>query len=132
MSSSCCEHDCRAPDTDLGYRRILWVALGINLSMFLVEIIASFLAESVSLRADALDFLGDSLTYGMSLAVIGAAVRVRAALPVGRLLGCQPGPEQRHRGGRVAGGDALRPDGPQRVREPHVGDVDLAGHAVTA
>jgi Co/Zn/Cd efflux system component len=30
------------------------------------------------LQADALDFLGDSLTYGMSLAVIGAAVWVRA------------------------------------------------------
>jgi Co/Zn/Cd efflux system component len=30
------------------------------------------------LQADALDFLGDALTYGLSLAVIGASVRIRA------------------------------------------------------
>jgi Co/Zn/Cd efflux system component len=78
MSSSCCEHDCRAPDTDSGYRRILWVALGVNLSMFLVEIIASFAAGSVSLRADALDFLADALNYAIALAVIGLSLRWRA------------------------------------------------------
>ena len=56
MSSSCCENDCQAPDSNVGYRRILWVALGINVSMFLVEIGASFIAGSASLPADALDF----------------------------------------------------------------------------
>jgi Co/Zn/Cd efflux system component len=30
------------------------------------------------LQADALDFLSDTLTYGMSLAVIGLSLRVRA------------------------------------------------------
>ena len=74
MSSSCCEHDCRAP----GYRRILWVALGVNVSMFLVEITASFVAGSVSLRADALDFLADALNYAIALAVIGLSLRWRA------------------------------------------------------
>ena len=78
MNSSCCEHDCRAPDTDSGYRRILWVALGVNLTMFLVEIIASFVAGSVSLRADALDFLADALNYAIALAVIGLSLRWRA------------------------------------------------------
>jgi Co/Zn/Cd efflux system component len=40
------------------------------------------------LQADALDFLGDALTYGLSLAVIGASVRVRtnAALAKGASL----------------------------------------------
>jgi hypothetical protein len=33
---------------------------------------------SEALQADALDFLGDTLTYGMSLAVIGLSLRVRA------------------------------------------------------
>jgi hypothetical protein len=32
--------------------------------MFLIEIVASLVAESVTLRADALDFLGDTANYG--------------------------------------------------------------------
>ena len=73
--SSCCEDDCQAPDSNVGYRRILWVALGINVSMFLVEIGASFIAGSASLRADALDFLADALNYIIALAVIGLTLR---------------------------------------------------------
>ena len=52
--------------------------IAINASMFIVEMGAGALAGSQALQADALDFLGDSLTYGISLAVIGAALRVRA------------------------------------------------------
>ena len=53
--------------------------------MFLVEMSAGHLAKSQALQADALDFLGDALTYGISLAVIGASIRVRtnAALAKG-------------------------------------------------
>jgi Carbohydrate-selective porin, OprB family len=50
---SCCDDDCHVATADTGYRRILWAALGINVAMFLVEIVASFIAGSVSLRADA-------------------------------------------------------------------------------
>ena len=78
MSSSCCEQGCDAPNTDLRYRRILWVALGINVLMFLVEITASFIGGSMSLRADALDFLADSLNYAIALVVIGLSLRWRA------------------------------------------------------
>jgi Co/Zn/Cd efflux system component len=46
--------------------------------MFAVEIGAGVAAGSQALQADALDFLGDTLTYGMSLAVIGLSLRVRA------------------------------------------------------
>ena len=46
--------------------------------MFFVEMGAGALAGSRALQADALDFLGDTFTYGMSLAVIGATLRVRA------------------------------------------------------
>jgi cation diffusion facilitator family transporter len=60
------------------YRRRLWAVIAINAAMFVVEIGAGALAGSQALQADALDFLADSLTYGISLAVIGAAVRVRA------------------------------------------------------
>ena len=46
--------------------------------MFVVEIIASFTSGSVSLQADALDFLGDSVNYGISLFVLGMALSARA------------------------------------------------------
>src|SRR5687768_16237581 len=81
MSASCCNHSspASAPAPDARYRRILWMALAINLTMFFVEIVASFRASSVSLRADALDFLGDAANYALALAVFGLALRWRAA-----------------------------------------------------
>jgi Co/Zn/Cd efflux system component len=75
---SCCDDDCHAPNSDTRYRRVLWAALGINITMFLVEIVASFVAGSVSLRADALDFLGDAANYALALAVFGLALQWRA------------------------------------------------------
>lgn len=59
------------------YKRILWVVIAINATMFFVEMAAGQLAGSQALQADALDFLGDALTYGISLAAIGASVAVR-------------------------------------------------------
>ncbi len=47
--------------------------------LFAVEMSGGIAAGSQALQADALDFLGDTLTYGMSLAVIGLSLRVRAA-----------------------------------------------------
>jgi Co/Zn/Cd efflux system component len=60
------------------YKRRLWLVIAINAAMFAVEMGAGQAAQSQALKADALDFLGDALTYGLSLAVIGMAVRVRA------------------------------------------------------
>jgi Co/Zn/Cd efflux system component len=60
------------------YRRVVWAALVINGAMFLVETVAGLMAGSVSLQADALDFLGDVANYGISLVVIGMALRYRA------------------------------------------------------
>jgi len=57
---------------------VVWAALTINGAMFLVEIVAGLVAGSVSLQADALDFLGDVANYGISLVVIGMALRYRA------------------------------------------------------
>jgi len=86
---SCCDHDCSAPQTDHRYRRILWVALTVNLAMFGIEIAASIVAGSVSLRADALDFLADAANYAVALAVVGLALhwRARAALLKGAVMG---------------------------------------------
>ena len=78
MGADCCGSGVKFEGLSADYKRRLWLVIAINASMFLVEMAAGALAGSQSLQADALDFLGDSLTYGMSLAVIGAAVRVRA------------------------------------------------------
>ena len=68
MSASCCNH------TSFAARPLLWLALGINASMFAVEVIAGLIAGSVSLHADALDFLGDSFNYAISIAVLTMAL----------------------------------------------------------
>jgi Co/Zn/Cd efflux system component len=76
----CCNHS-HASDAmrgNPGYRRALWVVLGINAVMFLAEIGAGLAAGSASLQADALDFLGDSANYGISLLVVGMTLRYRA------------------------------------------------------
>jgi Co/Zn/Cd efflux system component len=76
----CCDH-CHISDPDRGnsgYRRALWIVLGINAVMFLVEIGAGLAAGSASLQADALDFLSDAANYGISLLVLGMALRYRA------------------------------------------------------
>jgi Co/Zn/Cd efflux system component len=85
----CCDHDCSAPQTDDRYRRVLWAALVVNVTMFLVEIVASIIAGSVSVRADALDFLADAANYAVALAVVGLALRwrARAALLKGAVMG---------------------------------------------
>jgi len=57
--------------------------------MFIVEIAAGLAAGSASLQADALDFLGDTANYAISLFVVGMALRYRAmaALAKGATMG---------------------------------------------
>jgi Co/Zn/Cd efflux system component len=57
--------------------------------MFMVEVGAGLAAGSASLQADALDFLGDAANYGISLFVVGMALRYRAsaALAKGTTMG---------------------------------------------
>ena len=84
------DHDCCEPaQTDNRYRRILWAALAINLTMFGVELVAGIIGRSISLRADALDFLADAANYTVALAVVGLALqwRARAALLKGGVMG---------------------------------------------
>lgn len=78
MSHSCCEAPQGAEIKDHAYRRVLWAALIINGGMFFVEIVSGVAAGSTSLLADALDFMGDSANYGISLFVLGMAARVRS------------------------------------------------------
>jgi len=60
---------------DPRYKRILWTVIGINGLMFLAEMVAGHLAGSQALKADALDFLAETVTYGLSLSVIGANIK---------------------------------------------------------
>ncbi|HSK41879.1 MAG TPA: cation transporter [Arenibaculum sp.] len=90
MSAKCCSgNGGGAPPRDGLYRTILWLALAINAGMFLVEIVGGVAAGSVSLQADAIDFLGDAANYAISLVVLGMAlsIRAKAALVKGISLG---------------------------------------------
>jgi Co/Zn/Cd efflux system component len=86
---SCCEHDSNRIRLDRTYREVLWIALAINAGMFLFEICAGFAAGSVSLQADALDFLSDAANYTVSLFVVGRVLqyRARASLLKGSAMG---------------------------------------------
>ena len=63
MSARCCANEtssgCQTAIPP-GYRRALWFALVVNGVMFAVEIGAGLRADSVSLLADSMDFLGDA------------------------------------------------------------------------
>lgn len=78
MSGGCCGEEHDFDGVSDGYRRRLWLVIAINAVMFAVEIVAGQMSGSRALQADALDFLGDSLTYALSLYVIGMSLRVRA------------------------------------------------------
>lgn len=85
MSGCCSQDNCSADSrtsNSPAWRRALWVALAVNGTMFLGEIIAGAAAGSASLQADALDFLGDAANYAISLGVAGLGLtwRARAAL----------------------------------------------------
>ena len=58
--------------------RALYVALGINAAMFLIEGTAGMVAHSTALLADALDMLGDALVYGFTLFVLVRSARWQA------------------------------------------------------
>ena len=75
---SCCSNDQKFDGASGAYRRALWAVICINLAMFVVEITAGFASGSQALKADALDFAGDTLTYAISLLVIGSSLAVRA------------------------------------------------------
>lgn len=83
--AGCCGDGVRFDGLSADYKRRLRLVIALNATMFGVEMTAGHLAQSQALQADALDFLGDALTYGITLAVIGASVHARtnAALAKG-------------------------------------------------
>lgn len=78
---ACCEHHIDEDELKVSkFRMVLWVVLAINLVMFVVEFGTAFFAQSVSLQADALDFMADAMTYGVTLLVLGSSLKVRATV----------------------------------------------------
>jgi len=77
MAQHCCGNT-EFTGLDPAYKRILWLIIVINGTMFGVEMVAGILAQSQALQADALDFIGDTLSYSISLWAIGKAVSIRS------------------------------------------------------
>ncbi|WP_297185224.1 cation transporter [uncultured Porticoccus sp.] len=65
----------------------LWLLLGINGFMFVVEMIAGLIAQSTGLIADSLDMFADAAVYGLALYAVGRSInmQVRAAHVAGIL-----------------------------------------------
>lgn len=86
MANCCNDKACEIEALRSRQSATLKIVLGINAVMFVVELTAGLLGNSVSLVADSLDMLGDAMVYGFSLYVVarGAAMKARAAL----LKGC--------------------------------------------
>jgi Co/Zn/Cd efflux system component len=89
VSDSCCATPRADAQVTRKYRRALWIALAVNVTMFAVEIIASWRSGSVSLLADAVDFFGDAANYTISLLVFSLAPvwRSRTAMLKGVSMG---------------------------------------------
>lgn len=75
-----CSHEPAPQKPNSKFRTALWIALFINLTMFFVELIGGAYAHSSALWADSLDFFGDAVNYGISLAVLGASLYWRATV----------------------------------------------------
>jgi Co/Zn/Cd efflux system component len=68
MMSDC---GCQIEATHAAQRRMLWLALGLNAAMAIIETLAGLKADSTGLLADALDMLTDAGAYAIALAAIG-------------------------------------------------------------
>ncbi len=66
-------------------RKTLWMLLAINATMFAVEALTGWIAESTGLLADSLDMLADALVYGTALYAVGRSslLQSRAAAASG-------------------------------------------------
>ena len=77
MADCCdCEVDTRA--LAARQRRVLLIVMAINITTFVLMIVASLLSKSTALLSGTLDNFGDALTYALSFAVVGATATAKA------------------------------------------------------
>lgn len=81
MKDSCQINNAR---NDPRLRKVLGIALAANATLFLVQAIAGWLAHSNALLADAMDFLGDAINYGISLFVFSMPLVWRSSVAMGK------------------------------------------------
>lgn len=75
------DDDDRIPDLSHvtpAYKRALWIVILLNVGYGAIEIVGGIIAGSQSLKADALDFLGDGFISFLGLIAIGWGLRARA------------------------------------------------------
>ena len=70
--------NCGCEETDSLERKTLRVLLAINATMFVVEAVAGWLAESTGLMADSLDMLADASVYGVAIYAVGRSATLKA------------------------------------------------------
>ena len=80
MADCCEDKSCEIDALREKHSRVLKLVLAINATMFLLEGITGWFANSTSLMADALDMLGDALVYGMSLYVLTKSQQQQAKI----------------------------------------------------
>ncbi|MFA5372017.1 MAG: cation transporter, partial [Sideroxydans sp.] len=78
MSDCCNDKACEIDALRTRQSATLKVVLVINAVMFIIELTAGLLGNSISLIADSLDMLGDALVYGFSLYVVTRSVTMKA------------------------------------------------------
>lgn len=90
MSQGCCQADQVdiRKGSNMSLKKVFWVVLIINLSMFFVEAVGGYLVHSNALLADSLDMLSDAFIYGLSLFVLAKSQehKIRASLIKGVLM----------------------------------------------
>lgn len=65
---------CKVTINDGSQKRVLFWLLGINASMFLIELGIGLLADSTALIADSMDMLADAIVYGTGVYAIGKSI----------------------------------------------------------
>lgn len=78
MADSCCGNTIDVQNLQARQRQVLYVVLGINAATFVLMLAASVQSHSISLLSGGLDNLGDAITYGLSIAVVGASAKAKA------------------------------------------------------
>ena len=69
---------CEVEIKDASQKRVLYRLLGINATMFFVEMTVGILADSTALIADSMDMLADAVVYGIGIYAVGKSILHKA------------------------------------------------------
>ncbi len=89
MSDDCCQKkSSELSKLNQQQSQVLWILLGVNAGMFVVELLSGIRSSSLSLTGDSLDMLGDAIAYSSSLYVInrGRKSQAKSALLKGAIM----------------------------------------------